>query len=87
MPPKKATTDSVSESTLKEMFDEYTSDLKKHFAEQVAILNNEIASLKSELQSRDAAMTDLKTEVAAVKSVNDELVSANKALEERISKS
>ena len=37
MPPKKATTDSVSESTLKEMFDEYTSDLKKHFAEQVSI--------------------------------------------------
>ena len=37
MPPKKATADSVSESTLKEMFDEYTSDLKKHFAEQVSI--------------------------------------------------
>ena len=59
MPPKKATTDSVSESTSKKMFGEYTSDLKKHFAEQVAILNNEIASLKSELQSRDADITTL----------------------------
>ena len=86
MPPKKATTDSVSESTLKEMFDENTSDLKKHFAEQVAILNNEIASLKSELQSRDADITNLKTEVAAIKSINEELASSNKALEEKVAK-
>ena len=87
MPPKRATTDSVSESTLKELFEEYTSELKKRFAEQVTILSNEIASLKSELQSRDADITTLKTEVAAIKSVNDELVSANKALEEKIAKS
>ena len=83
MPPKEATTDLVSESTLKELFEEYTSDLKKHFAEQVAILNNEIAASKSELQSRDTAITDLTTEVAVVKSVNEELVSINKALEEK----
>ena len=50
-------------------------------------INTEIASLKSELRSRDVAISALQTEVAAVKSANDELMSVNKKLEEKLSDS
>ena len=50
-------------------------------------INTEKASLKSELRSRDVALSALQTEVAAVKSPNAELMSENKKLEEKLSDS
>ena len=47
-------------------------------------INTEKASLKSELRSRDVALSALQTEVAAVKSPNAELMSKNKKLEEKL---
>ena len=50
-------------------------------------INTEKASLKSELRSRDVALSALQTEVAAVKSPNAEPMSENKKLEEKLSDS
>ena len=86
MGPKKDS-EYVCKSEILEMFE----DMKKYFTDQLATLllpiNTEIASLKSELRSRDVAISALQTEVAAVKSANDELMSVNKKLEEKLSDS
>ena len=50
-------------------------------------INTEKASLKSELRSRDVALSALQTEIAAVKSPNAEPMSENKKLEEKLSDS
>ena len=86
MGPKKDS-EYVCKSEILAMFE----DMKKYFTDQLATLllpiNTEIASLKSELRSRDVAISALQTEVAAVKSANDELMSVNKKLEEKLSDS
>ena len=80
----------VRESTLKDMFDSHATEMKKYIAEHFAVLleptNKEIALLRSELKSRDSAISDLKEEVAAVKATNAELANANKELTEKLTK-
>ena len=47
-------------------------------------VNKELALLRSELQSRDIAIEELKNEVSAVKATNEELLNANKGLEAKL---
>ena len=64
-------------------------EMKIYFSEQfdarLKHINNEISSLKAELQLKNEAIDKLTSEMEVVKSTNDELVAANKSLEDRIS--
>ena len=85
--PAKETSSSryVKESTLKEILEAHSSDLKKHFAALLGPVNKELALLREELQSRDLAIAELKKEVTAVKATNNELLNTNKGLEAKLS--
>ena len=62
-------------------------DLKTYINEQLDVrlkpINDEIASLKLELKQRVADIANLKSEIVDIKSINEQLASANKSLEAR----
>ena len=68
---------STSDENLQRMLDAQSRHMKLYFAEQLAIalkpLNEDIASLKLELQARNKDIDNLKSEIEEVKSVNKEL--------------
>ena len=78
----------VSETTLQEMLDALSKDLKSHFTKQFAIelkpINDEIAALKLELKSKVDVIDNLKADMELIKSANEELVSVNKSLEAKL---
>ena len=79
---------STSDENLQKMLDAQSRDMKLYFAEQLTIalkpLNEDIASLKSELQARNKEIDNLKSEMEEVKSVNKELVSVTESLKARL---
>ena len=79
----------VTKSSLQEMLDAQSREMKSYFSEQFEArlkpINDEISSLKAELQLKNEAINKLSSEMEVVKSTNDELVAANKSLEDRIS--
>ena len=79
----------VTKSSLQEMLDAQSREMKSYFSEQFEArlkpINDEISSLKAELQLKNEAINKLTSEMEVVKSTNDELVAANKSLEDRIS--
>ena len=75
----------MKESTLKEILEAHSSDLKKHFTALLGPVNKELALLREELQTRDIAIAELKKEVTEVKATNEELVNTNKGLEAKLS--
>ena len=81
----------VSRSLLQEMLDTQSREMKLYFSEQfdarLKPINDEISSLKAELQIKNEAIDKLASEMELLKSTNDELVAANKSLEAKVSTS
>ena len=77
-----------STSEIQAIIDAQSRDLKTYINEQLDVhlkpINDEIASLKSELKQKVAEIDNLKSAIVDIKSVNEQLVSANKALEARL---
>ena len=75
---------STSDENLQRMLDAQSRHMKLYFAEQLAIalkpLNEDIASLKLELQARNKDIDNLNSEIEEVESVNKELVSVTESL-------
>ena len=79
---------STSDENLQRMLDAQSRHMKLYFAEQLAIalkpLNEDIASLKLELQARNKDIDNLKSEIEEIKSVNKELIAVNESLKTRM---
>ena len=77
-----------STSEIQAIIDPQSRDLKTYINEQLDVrlkpINDEITSLKLELKQRVAEIDNLKSAIVEIKSVNEQLVSANKALEARL---
>ena len=73
------------------MLDTQSREMKLYFSEQfdarLKPINDEISSLKAELQIKNEAIDKLASEMELLKSTNDELVAANKSLEAKMSTS
>ena len=87
----------VTESKLEELldaqtkkftskFDEFKSYFTDHLQALLKPINEEISSLKSSIDTRDAEINTLKTQIATIQSTNNDLIAANKTLEARLSK-
>ena len=76
-----------STSEIQAIIDAQSRDLKTYINEQLDVrlkpINDEIASLKLEQKLRVAEIANLISEIVDIKSVNEQLVSANKSLEAR----
>ena len=68
-----------------EILKAHPSHLKKHFAGLLGSVNKEFALLRSELQSRDITIAELKNEVSAVKAMNEGMLNMNKGLKAKLS--
>ena len=77
-----------STSEIQKIIDAQSRDLKTYINEQLDVrlkpINDEIASLKLELKQKVAEIDHLKSAIVDVKSVNEQLVTANKSLEARL---
>ena len=73
---------------MQKMLDAQSRDMKSYFTQQLAIalkpINEEIASLKLELQARNKDIDNLKSEIEEIKSVNKELIAVNESLKTRM---
>ena len=73
---------------MQKMIDAQLRDMKLYFTQQLANalkpINEEIASLKLELQARNKDIDNLKFEIKEIKSVNKELIAANESLKTRM---
>ena len=77
-----------STSEIQKIIDAQSRDLKTYINEQLDVrlkpINDEIASLKLELKQKVAEIDHLKSAIVDVKSVNEQLMTANKSLEARL---
>ena len=77
-----------STSEIQKIIDAQSRDLKTYINEQLDVrlkpINDEIASLKLELKQKVAEIDHLKSAIVDVKSINEQLVTANKSLEARL---
>ena len=64
--PTKENSEFVSKTTLQEMLDAQSRDMKKHFDERLAAVNDDIATLKLELKSKDNDVINLKAEIDSI---------------------
>ena len=71
--PTKENSEFVSKATLQEMLDAQSRDMKRHFDERLAAVNEDIAALKSELKSKDNDIINLKAEINSIKAENKTL--------------
>ena len=73
---------------MQEMLDRQAKDLKQHFSEQMAAtlkpIRDDIAALKEELKMKNDVIDTLRNDIQLVKSTNEELASANKSLEAKL---
>ena len=79
---------STADDNMQKMLDAQSRDMKSYFTQQLAIalkpINEEIASLKLELQARNKDIDNLKSEIEEIKSVNKELIAVNESLKTRM---
>ena len=77
-----------STTEIQKIIDAQSRDLKTYINEQLDVrlkpINDEIASLKLELKQKVAEIDHLKSAIVDVKSVNEQLMTANKSLEARL---
>ena len=78
----------MNEKRMQEMLDRQAKDLKQHFSEQMAAtlkpIRDDIAALKEELKMKNDVIDTLRNDIHLVKSTNEELASANKSLEAKL---
>ena len=78
----------MDEKRMQEMLDCQAKDLKQHFSEQMAAtlkpIRDDIAALKIETNMKNDIIETLQNDIQLVKSTNEELTSANKSLEAKL---
>ena len=78
----------MDEKRMQEMLDRQAKDLKQHFSEQMAAtlkpIRDDIAALKIEINMKNDIIETLRNDIQLVKSTNEELTSATKSLEAKL---